>query len=52
MERMLERNPIIIGHVKVGDERAKKWLKWLGAKFGEYDGWGLPFRIEKWTRSH
>jgi|SRR5215469_2581079 len=50
MAKMLERNPIIIGHVQIGDVRARRWLKWLGAKFGPYDGWGIPFRIEKWTQ--
>jgi hypothetical protein len=34
VEQTLKRYPIIIGTVKVGNDRARKWLRWLGAEIG------------------
>jgi hypothetical protein len=47
MEEILKRYKSVVGHVLVGkgDSKSVRWLKWLGAKFGEPDGQGVPFRI-------
>jgi hypothetical protein len=47
MEKMLEAYPSIVGHATVGDKKAIRWLKWLGAEFGYPQGTGVPFRINK-----
>jgi len=47
MEEMLKRYPSICGHAIVGNDKAIRWLKWLGARFGEPQGKGLPFRISR-----
>lgn len=46
MEQMLARWPTIIGHTKVDQPRSIRWLKWLGAVFGEPDGAFVPFQIK------
>ena len=47
MEEMLEEYPSICGHAIIGNDKAIRWLKWLGATFSEPQGRGLPFRIVK-----
>lgn len=47
MEALLNEYPTIVGHATVGDKKAIRWLKWLGAEFGYPQGTGLPFRIKK-----
>lgn len=47
MENLLEEYPSIVGHATVGDKKAIRWLRWLGAEFGYPQGTGLPFRIRK-----
>jgi hypothetical protein len=47
MEGILEEYPTIVGHATVGDKKAIRWLKWLGAEFGYPQGTGLPFRIKR-----
>ena len=42
---MLLVHPIIIGHAEVGNTRGIRWLKWLGAVFGDPDGRLIPFTI-------
>lgn len=45
--------PILVGHAVIGNTRAIRWLKWLGAEFGEpINGKVLPFEIRsgKWQR--
>jgi hypothetical protein len=32
VQEMLKEFPTIVGHVKVKDERAKRWLRWLGVR--------------------
>jgi hypothetical protein len=45
LDEALEMYPNIVGHVEMHNERAKKWLKWLGARFGEPDKGYMPFTI-------
>jgi hypothetical protein len=46
MQVMLEEFPTIIGHGVVGATQSLRWLRWLGAKFGEPCGEFLPFTIK------
>jgi hypothetical protein len=47
MEEMLKKYSSIYGHALVGNDKAIRWLKWLGAKFGEPEGAGIPFKISR-----
>lgn len=47
IEQVLEEFPLIEGHVKSDNDRAKRWLKWLGAKFFEPVGGMISFEIRK-----
>jgi hypothetical protein len=42
---MLEIYSEIVGHCDIRQERSVKWLRWLGAKFGESEGVMIPFQI-------
>lgn len=43
----LKKYPNIYGHTEIGNDRAIRWLKWLGATFGEPKGKAVPFVIRK-----
>lgn len=45
IKAMLEEFPRIIGHCEVGAEQSIRWLRWLGASFGDHDGRLVPFEI-------
>lgn len=45
VQNILSEYPIIIGHGMVGNSRSLRWLRWLGAVFGEPQGNFLPFEI-------
>ena len=45
VRKMLEEFPRIIGHCEVEATRSIRWLKWLGAVFGDHDGRLVPFEI-------
>ena len=45
LDEALDIYPQIIGHVEMHNERAKKWLKWLGARFGDPVDDYMPFTI-------
>ena len=47
MKKMLEEYPKIVGHCEVQATRSIRWLKWLGAKFGEAEGSLVPFIINR-----
>ena len=47
MEEILEQYPSVCGTVIAGNSKSIRWLKWLGAKFGEPDGMNVPFRITR-----
>jgi len=42
-----EHFPILTGHCLYGADRSIRWLRWLGATFGEPTGKGIPFMIRK-----
>lgn len=45
VQAMLEDFPRITGHTAVENRQAIRWLKWLGASFGEAEGGYMPFVI-------
>ena len=47
IERLLDEYRALVGHVLVGNDLAFRWLRWLGAEFGEPIGALVPFRIER-----
>ena len=47
IEMILEEFPVIVGVTRVGQVKTIRWLKWLGATFGNPDGMILPFTIRK-----
>lgn len=47
VERMLEEYPVIHGMTDPQNDRTVRWLKWLGAEFGEPLAEGMPFFIRK-----
>jgi hypothetical protein len=45
---MLEEYPIITGYCELGNTRSMRWLRWLGAVFGEpINSKAIPFEIRK-----
>lgn len=46
IEQMLKRYPLIVGDCVIGDSKAMKWLRHLGAVFGEPDEKKIPFSIK------
>ena len=47
VERMLQRYETITGHCEVVNTSGIRWLRWLGAVFGEPVGAALPFTIRR-----
>jgi hypothetical protein len=47
VENMLEEYPTIKGDVIIENKQAQRWLKWLGAEFGEPNGVKIPFKIRR-----
>ena len=45
VKEMLKMYPVIVGHVEVGMDRSVRWIKWLGAVFGDPQGKLIPFTI-------
>ena len=43
--QMLEKFKVLYGHVDAKSPKSIRWLKWLGATFGEPDGLMIPFQI-------
>jgi hypothetical protein len=54
IEKMLEDFPVIVGHVLAGQERSKRWLKWLGVTFKPIEARGhvrlVPFELRRTLR--
>lgn len=47
VQDLLKEYEAITGHVNVHAASSKKWLKWLGARFGAVRGNLMEFRIER-----
>ncbi len=51
IQEILEEWPILTGYCEMHSNRSTRWLKWLGAKFGEpckgHSAWYRPFEIRK-----
>lgn len=47
VEKLLEKYDFITGTTITGNDRAVRWLKWLGAKFQEPIGRKMSFEIRK-----
>lgn len=47
IEELLKDYSSIVGHVVIGSDKPFRWLKWLGAEFGQPQGLGVPFRISR-----
>ena len=47
VEEMLKQYPVLYGEAEINNEPAKRWLKWLGARFGEPNGRFIPFEIKR-----
>lgn len=46
IERVRSRYPRIWGHCLVADRKAQRWIRWLGADFGEPIGQLIPFTLK------
>jgi hypothetical protein len=53
VEEALERYDLIAGHVAVGNDTARRWLRWLGARIGpaEDNGYSV-FQIRRKKQWH
>lgn len=49
VEEALREFPLIVGHTKIGATKSIRWLRWLGAVYGEPQGPMLPFEIRAKT---
>jgi hypothetical protein len=49
IDRLLEQFDTLVGNTMMGDKRAVKWLKWLGAEFGYPERGIAPFHITRET---
>ena len=47
IEDALEKYPMIVGDVAVGNNAARKWLRWLGAEIGVPERGYSPFVIRR-----
>lgn len=47
VEQALQSYERLYGNVATGNNSAKRWLRWLGAEFGESDGKKIDFVIRK-----
>lgn len=47
VQEMLKHFDLLVGHGIIGNDRGNRWLRWLGAEFGEPKGKMIPFVIRK-----
>lgn len=47
MDWLLEEYTTVVGYTHVDARKSIRWLKWLGARFGEPDGKRIPFCIRR-----
>lgn len=45
IEHLLDRYHVLVGECSIGDSRAQKWMKFLGATFSYPEGEMVPFQI-------
>jgi hypothetical protein len=45
LDEMLKHYPVIVGHCVISNRSARRWLKWLGAKFSTPVGDLVPFEV-------
>lgn len=52
VKEMLEAYPLIVGHGMLEHRRSLRWLRWLGAEFGDPQPPFIPFKIraESWQQ--
>jgi hypothetical protein len=50
VEEALKTYPLLYGDVIIGNRSGKKWLEWLGARFGEPCQGRIPFTIMRRPR--
>ncbi len=50
IETLLQRYAVLTGECQIGDARARKWMRFLGAEFSFPEGKTIPFQITgvKW----
>jgi hypothetical protein len=46
-QKMLKDYDAIVGHCRIGDDRATRWMRWLGAEFGPFQAQLVPFIIRR-----
>lgn len=46
VKELLNQYPMIVGHCAASADKSIRWLKWLGATFGQPDGKLIPFEIK------
>ncbi len=46
IQTALEEFPLIVGHCSLDNPRSLRWLRWLGATFGNPEGPLIPFQIK------
>jgi hypothetical protein len=49
-DELLEEYASVVGHVIIGADKAYRWLRWLGAEFGQPQGTVVPYRITRHDR--
>lgn len=47
IQAILKDYEAVTGHCRVDDERAIRWMRWLGAEFGPFQGKIVPFTIRR-----
>lgn len=47
IEKILAEYPVIRGHASADNTRGIRWLRWLGATFGDPQGLLIPFTIRR-----
>jgi hypothetical protein len=47
VEEMLRDYAVLVGHCHRDRPQSRKWLRWLGAEFGQADGTRVPFEIRR-----
>lgn len=46
VEHFLTRYDLLVGYCELSNAKSQRWVKWLGADFGQPNGQLIPFTIE------